>query len=370
MKFKPETFLSSEAIVSAVLDYFNEKHPLSSPWQLQRPPTVVPKPWSTLYFLNLEAEQQQRHLVVKIMRFPDQATAAVSYQSEELLIRGQREYESLLRVYQHFLQQDDPHLRAVYPEAYLPDINALIMDFVPGQPLYDNNLSPRHLLSRQGMNEAMSMLQRCGKWLRWLHELPVDDAPADRCFGPVDSLAILLEHVRQLRAWGVELESWPLWQPTLAALQQVNDNHYVWVHGDLHARNFFLLPDQSVVSMDTALDRLDSPYYDLGKLVADLRSRRARLLSLATFPTPGMIDMLSQAFLAGYFAGGLADPVLLALYEGRFLLQKWLESLQALQQAFSGRRTAWRVPVQRYIVNPAFYRIMTSWMVKINKTLD
>lgn len=370
MKFKPETSLSSEATVNAVLGYFNEKHPLPSPWQLKHPPTVVPKPWSTLYFLTIGTNQRQRHLVVKIMRFPDQATAAVSYQSEELLIRGQREYESLLRVYQHFLQQDDPHLRAVYPEAYLPDINALIMDFVPGQPLYDNNLSPRHLLSRQGMNKAMYMLQRCGKWLRWLHELPVDDAPADRRFGPVDSLAILLEHVRQLRACGVDLESWPLWQPTVAALQQVNDDRQVWVHGDLHARNFFLLPDQSVVSMDTALDRLDSPYYDLGKLVADLKSRRARLLSLATFPTPAMIDMLSQAFLAGYFAGSQPDPVLLALYEGRFLLQKWLESLQTLQQTFSGRWAAWRTPPQRWIVKPAFYRIMASWMVRINQILD
>ncbi|NPV65558.1 MAG: phosphotransferase [Anaerolineae bacterium] len=369
MKFKPETFLPPEATISAVLAYFNGKHPLPSPWQLQRPPTVITKPWSTLYFLTIGTKQQQRQLVVKIMRFPDQATAAVSYQSEELLLRGQHEYESLLRVYRHFLRQDDPHLRAVHPEAYLPDINALIMDFVPGQPLYDNNLSPRHLLSRQGMKQAMHMLQRCGKWLHWLHELPVDNAPADRCFGPADSLAILLEHVQQLRACGVDLESWPLWQPTLTALQQVSDDRQVWVHGDLHARNFFLLPDQSVVSMDTALDRLDSPYYDLGKLVADLKSRRARLLSLATFPTPAMIDALSQAFLAGYFAGSQPEPLLLALYEGRFLLQKWLESLEALRRTFNGRHAVWRIPVQRWIVNPTFYRIMASWMVKINQTL-
>jgi len=368
MKFKPKTFLSPEIVTSAVLTYFDQNHPSSQPWQLRRPPEVLPKAWSTLYFLTIGTGQQRRDLVVKIFRFPDQASATVSWQSEELLIRGRREYESLLRVYRHFQQQDDPRLQAVYPETYLPDINALVLDFVPGRPLYDNNLSPRHLLKRQGPQEAEQMLLCCGRWLRWFHRLPTDEAPDDRRFGPADSLQALLEHVHQLHHFGIMLEDQPLWEPALAALRQVEDSRRVWVHGDLHLRNFFLLPDRSVLSMDTALDRLDSPYLDLGKLLADLQTRRAYLFSRGVFPPRAMIDRFSRAFLDGYFAGEQPQPLLLAVYEGRFLIQKWVESLETLQQTFTGRRVPLGVAAQQLIVNPAFQRIVTAWMVRITQS--
>jgi hypothetical protein len=85
--------------------------------------------------LKAQASGQYHDLVAKIVHFPDQTSAEVSWQSEELLIRGRREFETLQQVSNHFIQLTNPWLSTVYPRAYLPQLNAVVMDFAAGTPL-------------------------------------------------------------------------------------------------------------------------------------------------------------------------------------------------------------------------------------------
>jgi hypothetical protein len=329
-------------------------------------PRLVHKPWSTLYFLTVSEGGERHQVVAKIVHFPDQATPEVSWQSEELLIRGQSEFDTLTSVYHHFARQPDRSLAALYPLAYLPEINAIVTDFVDGRPLYDACLAMRHLLSPGGRQRARHMMQQAGEWLQWFHRMPLQDAPAERSFGPPHIFQALLQEVEQLRTLGVDLGSWPLWERTLAVLSQVTDSERVWTHGDFHLRNVLVLSQGGVLGFDTALERVDSPYFDLGKFLADLKTRRATLLRLGLLPPPGLIQSLTQAFLSGYLSESPKPCAALALYEGFFIVQKWVESLTLVRDTLTRHADLLGTGVRGGIINPAFCRIVGRWIKSVN----
>jgi hypothetical protein len=165
-----------------------------------------------------------------------------------------------------------------------------------------------------------------------------------------------------LRILGVDLGSWPVWERTLAILSQVTDAERVWAHGDFHLRNVLVLSQGGVLGFDTALERVDSPYYDLGKFVADLKTRRATLLRLGLLPPPGLIQSLTQSFLSGYLGGSPRPGPSLALYEGFFIVQKWVESLRQVRDTLSSRAGLLGAGARGGVINPAFYRIVGRWI--------
>lgn len=95
-------------------------------------------------------------------------------------------------------------------------------------------------------------------------------------------------------------------------------------------RNILRQSDGRLIGFDTALELIESPAYDLGKFLADLQTRKERLVT--GLPGLAQIAHLRQAFLEGYGPLSVSSD-LLALYEGRFMLQKWKESLEALPDA-------------------------------------
>ncbi len=313
--------LAPETIAEHLLNHLNE-NATGPAWHLIDPPRVKYMPWSTLYFLQVTTEQETKHLVVKIVRFPNQSTPEVSWTSSELTERGKREFDSMRKVYSHFLAQSSLHLKALRPEAYLQEINAIVMEFVSGVPLYNNYLTARKLLTLSGQEDAQQALRRTGQWLALFHAMPAESVPFERAFGPPDALQALTEHVNQLHKYGIFPEDWPGWHTVLDALQNVRAGQRVWVHGDFHLRNIFVMPDESILSLDIALERFDSPCFDIGKLIADIKTRRTRILTLGLLPPGVVIDKMIESFLAAYTSGTNIDRATLALYEGKFIFQK------------------------------------------------
>lgn len=362
-------YLDSQTVAQSVLTHLWQRQEAGSPDSLHitGSPLLLEKLWSTLYFLTVIDAGERRELVAKIAHFPDQTTPEVSWQSAELLVRGQREFDTLNRVFAHFAQQPDPLLTALHAQAYLPEINAVVMDFVSGQALYDECLVLRQLLSAAGRRRAEQVMQRVGQWLRWFHQLPLDNVPPERIFGPADAVTALTQAANRLRPFGVNPDTWPRWSQTLSVLSQATDQKQVWAHGDFHLRNVLVVaPQDAVLGFDTALERVDSPYLDLGKFVADLKTRRAMIMRGGLLPPPAVIRALSQAFLNGYLAGEPLDILRLSLYEGRFIFEKWVESLSVIREKL-GRRTApGAVSLANLLVNFTFQRIINQWMTTIN----
>lgn len=372
MKSSTGVYAAPEIVAEAVLTHLTQHNILNAalPVCLAESPRLLLKPWSTLYFLKVQATGVNHDLVTKIVHFPDQPTAEVSWQSEELLIRGRREFETMRRVFAHFTRQPDPLLSAVCPRAYLPQLNAVVMDFAAGTPLYNRSLDLRHWLTASGRRQAEQWMQLAGRWLRWFHRLSLEGAPSDRCFTPADTFKALLKIVDNLSTLGVNPTIWPGWSQTLAALEQITPHQQVWTHGDFHLRNVLVTPNGGVLSFDTALERIDSPYFDLGKFVADMKTRRAMILRLGLLPPPGFVERLTRAFLRGYLAGEPLAPLPLALYEGFFIFEKWVESLTVLNTTFSGTFAPLGAGFQHLVVNPTFRRVAKQWMQTVKAATE
>lgn len=351
-----------DTVAQAVVDHLAASEG-DARWRIAAPPRVRVMPWSTLYFLAVTGPDGRRDLVAKIAHFPDQTDAAVSWTSEELLRRGQREFDSMKRVFEHFQAQPDPMLRALPPRAYLPRYNVIVMDYITGEPLYEAAATLSHLLTPGGRRAAARLMRRAGQWLSWLHALPADDVPPERLFGPADALDALRDEIAQLGALGVPAQAGPAWDRVERILTQVACEKRIWAHGDFHMRNVLVLPGEQVLGFDTALERADCPHFDLGKFAADLKTRRARVLRLGRLPSDAVVQQLTDAFLSGYTEGQPMNRLALALYEGRFLFQKWRESLEMLRESRLG--PAGRL-VQSGIVNPTFARLVRRWMETVD----
>jgi hypothetical protein len=364
MEKSAPSYLASEVVAEAVLAHlWSQQAKNSSSSCLTGSPLLLQKLWSTIYFLSVIDAGERRELVAKIAHFPDQVTPEISWQSEELLIRGRREFDTMTQVFNHFRHQPDALLTALHPQAYLREINAVVMDFVSGRPLYDECIALRHLLSAAGRRRAEQVMHRAGQWLHWFHRLSLDNAPRERIFGSSDTFNALLHAVDQLRSFGVDPSTWPHWSYTLAALSQVSHSRRVWTHGDFHLRNVLVIfPHDAVLGLDTALERIDSPYYDLGKFIADLKTRRAMILRGGLLPPPRVVQALTDAFLSGYLAGAPLSVLALALYEGRFIFEKWVESLTVIRDTFRGSTAPVGAALSNLVVNPTFRRLINGWM--------
>jgi hypothetical protein len=353
-------YAPTDFIVQTVLEYYNNRY--NAHWQLVGEPRVLHMLWSVLYFITLKKDDKVQQIVVKIIRFPDQAEANISWQNAELLLRGSREYQSMERLYNWFRGQEANGLYCIPPETYIPEINAIVMHYVDGKSLYHASLTLSRLLRPGASAHARQLLYDTGRWLRHFHNIPLGEVPTERAHSPANSVAALCHEADKLAAFGVSLTSFTDWSQALKILQSLSDDRRVWAHGDFHMRNTLVLPGGSILCFDTAFERTDSPYYDMGKFVADLKSRRSRILRWGLLPSDHETRVLANAFLSGYFQKEPWDVRLLSLYEGQFLLQKWNESLEVINDKFYGARKIAGDALRAGVVDLTFRRIITRWL--------
>ncbi len=367
MKKTTTSYASPEIVAESVLEYLAKQHtPAIQSFRLQEPPQIICRPWSTLYYLNvisLDASQQLK-LIVKIIRFQHQETAETSWQSTNLLTRGQGIFDTMTLVYNHFSEQSNPYLRALRPLTYLPQINAVVMMFSDGVPM-NQSITLRHLLTPRSRGRTRQMMHNAGQWLRCFHTIPHENITTESALGPSDIFQTLLTQVDSLRAFNVHLTG-RLWEQTLAVLKQVTSNEQVGNHGDFHSGNVLTFADTSVLVLDTILERVDSPYYDLGRFVGDLRSRRSLILRFGLLPTPKITKCFRDAFLNGYFNEKSYDKLLLALYEGYFLFREWVDTLLWAQDVFGGHKVRLDARISGLIINPSFHRVFKQWLHIVN----
>jgi hypothetical protein len=208
---------------------------------------------------------------------------------------------------------------------YLAEINAVVMEFAEGTQM-SNCIRVRHLITARGRRRAIQMVRHAGQWLRCIHTMRLDRAPEKGAFGPSDIYQALLDQVNHLRTLGVDLAG-PLWDQALAALEHIPHKERVWCHGDYHLGNLMVLADSGVLGLDAVMDRVDSPYYDLGRFLGDLKTRRSTVLRFGLLPPPGIIGRFRDAFLDGYLDGAPYARLSLALYEGYFIVREWVDIL-------------------------------------------
>ncbi len=358
-----------EIVVEAVLNYLSQQNFTGAKQpQLKEPPYVIRRPWSTLYFLTIQISGEIRKLVVKIVRFDDQKTAEISWQSKNLLTRGRCEFETMTRVFDHFTTQSNPILHTLRPVAYLPEINAIVMDFSDGARMNDY-ITIRHLLSFKGLHQSQRIMNHTGQWLRSLHKMPRHNMSDMNLFSTSDIFQELLNKIDKLHDLGVDIYR-DIGEKTLTILKHVSHDIHVWNHGDFISGNMLVFADDSVLGLDVVMERVDSPYYDLGRFVGDLKTRRSTILRLGRLPSPKLMNTLRDAFLTGYFKGEQYNKLLLAIYEGYFICSEWVDMLMYLQDRYTGRKTILSGGITRAVINPTFHRIIKQWAETVREAAN
>lgn len=359
MKIYPDPNIIVDAIAA---EFAKQASANGTQWTLAEPVEIREMPWSTLYFITFNHGDQQEKVVAKIGHYPDQTTPELSWTDPDMVLRGEREYDSMMRIYDHFQQSPEDGLATIQARAYIPEYNIVVMPFVEHETVYDHCMSTRKLLRASELEKNLSYVRRAGCWLRKMHSLPLGDVPQDRTLGPQESVSMMLDEVENLKKLGVDINDFPEWEETLRILKGVKTKNLVWVHDDYHMRNVFVLPNDDILSLDTALNFADSPYVDIGKILSDMKTRRARVMRFGMLPSARAIDRFRQAFLDGYFGGEPIDELRLALYEGRFLIQKWAESLAVIQEKLPSPLAA---VVSTVPVNLVFQRMVLDWMESV-----
>lgn len=357
-------------ISEQVLDYLKTHCDYDSSLRLYSPVQTLVKDWSIIYFISLNEKGQKQDIVVKVSRFRDQIRSEESWEEEHLIDRGVREYDGLVRIYDHFQAQGNDMLQTVRPIAFIRDINGIVMDFFDGDSYYQTCLSPKKILKPGVTKRAGVLAHRTGEWLRHFHDLSLEmqDIPCeeDRLYSPQRTFQLIQNVIERLQEQGIDPTKWANWSKIEAAYSQLDSDERVWIHSDFHMGNAMVLAGDQILSFDTGLDKKDHPYEDAGKFLADIQSRGVRTLSFGLIPPTAITEALRQKFLDGYLQGRTLDKPIMALYEGLYLFEKWEESIAALEaKSFSKKLPA---PLRQLIIervlNPTFKQIINYRLEK------
>jgi len=295
--------------------------------------------WSFQFSLEVAAPAGRRRLVAKIPRWEEAPTleAALSAGAQAAT---RREQAALQAIATALAAQGDPTLVAVVPVAYLADLNAIVTERLEAAPLRSRlGLLP----GAEGRRAAW--FGAAGRWLRLYHQQVGGAAPgrfdgaglasalevaAGSCQGvarPLQEILVALSH-RARRQDGAALVT--------AA-----------THGDFNLSNVLVTGDGRVAVLDPNL--VPGPALeDAAKLLTDLRTRRARALTMGRLGGAG-VEEAEAAFLAGY---GPADLNLLPFFRAVATARRWVE--------MEGRLTGPRrhpmlrlgaVPMRRYLAS-------------------
>lgn len=365
---KSTGYLPAQLVRSELERHLHDAYNSQSAVEIEATGRIRNTRWSSIHFCTVQRKGRTDHYVVKIPRVPGQESPEDSWQSAELLERGWLEYNSIVRIYNHFTAQDDTALQALRPEAYLSRINAVVMNFIPSGTLYDNTIKLPHLLSAAGRQQALRRLNTTGRWLGWLHNLPIDNVDPAQVSGISVGLATLLTYAEQLSAYPDGPHMIPGWASALDLLHQASSARHVWIHGDFHMGNILVMPNSAILSLDTVHSIVDDPCADIGKLMVDLHTRRERLLSQGMLPSNVFVRQLITAFLKGYETQAApVNPLTLALYEGLYLLEKWLQCREAADEQFTPTFRQMVAPLINQNINHVLGRMVKNWVARVHR---
>ncbi len=238
-------------------------------------------------------------------------------------VSAEQEFQALTRLHAHFQGFRGPS-RVPAPVAYLPEIGALAMEYVPGRTTrellnYGSALRPAALLNG---------LATGAEFLRHVHAL--------ESFPPrtID----LREEAQKVRGVAAEkLEPAGLSLPdevarTLEEFPRVEvASPQVWLHGDFGPGNILLADDGSTVGLDPALRAVGPPEDDLVRFVVQMSGSIRFAPEIVARPASRLRRGLENQLLRGYY-GSSTYPALFELRLLHQLARRWGRARELAQQ--------------------------------------
>lgn len=265
------------------------------------------------------------------------------------------EYRAGTAAYEHFGAVGDARLTVVRTLDHLPDLNALVVEFVEDPTLRDRVLRSIRLGSKSQPLELETAFWNTGAWLREFHR--ISGLPAEPLRSTGNSVAACFDEVasfladRTGRAGGL-----------FARIQAVTAERVPEMfpggvplglgHGDFAPRNVFVGCGGRVCVFDV-LARFRVPIYeDLAHFRIALRTAAVQMVTFGRALKPDRLLRYESELVAGYFEDVAVPGPALALFELLVLLEKWGSVVATAPTLDPRRRLLWSS--YRAVATPQF----------------
>jgi aminoglycoside phosphotransferase (APT) family kinase protein len=244
---------------------------------------------------------------------------------------SENSYKSMKRL--RDLSVDIPSLVIQKPLATLPEVNALVMEWVNGTNLTDIMQYSTRFSSEKEKKLLENSFENLGRTMELVHSrtLAVDANSSEFS----NNLSLNMNHIENLLKNSL-LKNSKLIKQAFIFLRNtpLQDLTTTWVHGDLSPTNVIITRDNKILIIDFEHSRFDSPYFDLGSFV--VRSK----IYFGHNPIRYSINYnnnLINKFLTGYFSlpNHKFSKEMLRYYEIFDLLQFVLNHVFSNQDYFS-----------------------------------
>lgn len=332
---------------------------------------------STLYRFALTAGDARHDVVVKVTS----GTGPRSHGADGLIVdldrprlvpptagevRHKFEYRAATAAYEHFVAVGDARLTVVRTLDHLPELNALVAEFVEDRTLRDLVVRSVRLRSESGPLALESAFRNTGAWLREFHR--ITRLPADPLRSTGDSVVACFDEVasfladRTGRAGGL-----------FARIQAVTAERVPEMfpggvplglgHGDFAPRNVFIGCDGRVRVFDV-LGRFRVPIYeDLAHFRIALRTAAVQMATFGRALKPDRLVRYEGGLVAGYFEDDAVPEPALALFELLVLLEKWGSVVVTAPTLDLPRRLLWSA--YRAVATPQFGQQARNLLIRV-----
>ena len=161
------------------------------------------------------------------------------------------------------LTKDIPALTAQKPLLILPEVNAVVMEWVNGTSLTDFMVYSNRFSSEKEKQRLEANFELLGRTMGFIHNQSLSLNENQPKFN--DILSLNLNHLENLLSHSYLKNS----RTANHAMKYLKNASFkniatTWIHGDLSPTNVLFTQDNRIVLIDFEHSRFDSPYFDVG----------------------------------------------------------------------------------------------------------
>jgi len=274
---------------------------------------------------------KQKTIIAKIRRLPDMdmddAMADRAMQEEMC-----EEYEILEKIEKVFQEINNPRFCTIRVLGYFEDLSTVVMEKLDMHLLREHFTTVNMVLQSKWQEVFALHLEDSARWLRIYHE-QIGERKDESSFWE-EQFEVFHQYLCKISEYypGFKLH------PVQLFIEQAHEKYqgmylsYGIVHFNFDLANIFVTEDNQLGSFDPHY-RPGPLYADIAKLLIDLQTRAAQMLTYGWFIRPALQNSFKQAVLNGYFAGQPYDKASLDIFCIMALLEKWLTDEETLAQS-------------------------------------
>ena len=293
--------------------------------------------WSEhLIFQILERDAPCRKILVKLPRVLSKGNRQqnIDLPSEG---RSRLEYQALASLHEYFYDGKVQGINAVRPLAYFSDIDALVLEYLPGENFL-NILKKAGIFFGMFSDHALAhkVAFDAGRLLAYLHQISYSSLPITKSvdeFYLAQNLENKKDRLLALDPSG-QTEKQILYMNSLITeyLSKTHiDVQITKLHGDYYPENIVRLPSGSVFTVDTILNQIGPMEQDIIKFLVGTEITKQHVLFGSFGVDKRVAKGINQDFLNGYQSIRDINQNTLIAFWGLGLIQRWIEMLEVLE---------------------------------------